>query len=284
MSTLEADLPAYEVYVIKYAQRSAMRRDHFLLGDPHEAPMDMDYVVWVIVGKDRTVMVDVGFSEATARRRKRDWLRCPVTSLELLGVRPEDVGDTVITHLHYDHAGNFGLLPNSQFHIQEPEIHLAAGRQMRNAYFRLAYEVDDIVEVIRLNFAERVHFHNSRHDLAPGISLEPLPGHTCGLQGVRVHTARGWILLASDASHYYENVHRQRPFSLVYHTEDMVDSFGRILQLAGGIDRVIPGHDPLVMQMYPAPRPELAGVAARLDVAPDMTAFDAHFAAIGAAH
>lgn len=53
MSTLEADLPAYEVYVIKDAQRSAMRRDHFLLGDLHEAPMDMDYVVWVIVGKDR---------------------------------------------------------------------------------------------------------------------------------------------------------------------------------------------------------------------------------------
>jgi len=284
MSTLEADLPAYEVYVIKYAQRSAMRRDHFLLGDPHEAPMDMDYVVWVIVGKDRTVMVDVGFSEATARRRKRDWLRCPVDSLKLLGLNPEDVRDTVITHLHYDHAGNFSRLPNSQFHIQEPEIHLAAGRQMRNAYFRLAYEVEDIVEVVRLNYAERVHFHNSRYDLAPGISLEPLPGHTCGMQGVRVHTARGWILLASDATHYYENVHRQRPFSLVYHTEKMVDSYGRMLELAGSIEHVIPGHDPLVMKMYPAPRPELAGIVARLDVAPDMTAFNAHFAAFPSAH
>ncbi|MEY4099004.1 MAG: hypothetical protein RL300_175 [Pseudomonadota bacterium] len=284
MTTPTTDLPQYEVYVIKYAQRSALRRDHFLLGDPHEAPMDMDYAVWVIVGKDRTVMVDLGFSEATALRRKRDWLRCPIDSVKLLGVDPAAIRDVVITHLHYDHAGNFNRLPNAQFHIQEPEIHLAAGRQMRNAYFRLAYEVEDIVDVVRLNFAERVQFHNSRHDLAPGISIEPLPGHTCGLQGVRVHTARGWILLASDASHYFENVYRRRPFPLVYHTEDMVDSFGRIMQLAGGIDRVIPGHDPLIMKMYPAPRPELEGIVARLDVEPDMSVFEAHFAALPAAH
>ena len=278
------ELPQYEVYVIKYAQRSALRRDHFLLGDPHEAPMNMDYAVWVLMGKDRTVMVDLGFSEATARRRSRDWLRCPIDSLKLLGVDPADIRDAVITHLHYDHAGNFNRLPNAQFHIQEPEIHLAAGRQMRNAYFRMPYEVEDIVDVVRLNFAERVQFHNCRHDLAPGISIEPLPGHTCGLQGVRVHTARGWILLASDASHYFENVYRQRPFPLVYHTDDMVDSFGRIMRLAGSIDRVIPGHDPLVMHMYPAPRPELAGIVARLDVAPDMSMFDAHFASLPAPH
>ena len=277
-------LRQYEVYAIKYAQRSARRRDHFMLGDPHDGPMDMDYFVWVIVGHDRAVMVDIGFSEATAKRRNRDWLRCPVESLRLVGVDPAQVADVVISHLHYDHAGNFDRLPKAQFHIQEPEIHMAAGRHMRNAYFRMAYEVDDIVEVVRLNFAERVQFHNGRHELAPGISIEPLPGHTCGQQGVRVHTARGWIVLTSDASHYFENVHRRRPFALVQHTDAMVDSFGRILQLAGSIEHVIPGHDPLVMKMYPAPRPELAGIVARLDVAPDMTTFDAHFAAIAGAH
>jgi glyoxylase-like metal-dependent hydrolase (beta-lactamase superfamily II) len=250
------------------------------MGDPHDAPMDMDYFAWVITGQGRTVMVDIGFSEATARRRNRDWLRCPVESLRLLGLAPEGVSDAVITHLHYDHAGNFNLLPQAQFHIQEPEIQLAAGRQMRNAYFRLPYEVDDIVEVVRLNFAERVQFHNSRFDLAPGISLEPLPGHTCGLQGVRVHTARGWILLVSDASHYFENVYRRRPFPLVLDTEEMVDSYDRITALAGGMDRVIPGHDPLILKMYPAPRPELAGIVARLDVAPDMAPFHANFDAI----
>jgi hypothetical protein len=33
----------------------------------------------------------------------------------------------------------------------------------------------------------------------------------------------------------------------------------------------VPGHDPLVMQRYPAPRPELEGIVVRLDVAPHET-------------
>jgi tripartite-type tricarboxylate transporter receptor subunit TctC len=30
----------------------------------------------------------------------------------------------------------------------------------------------------------------------------------------------------------------------------------------------VPGHDPLVMKRYPAPRPELQGIVVRLDVKP----------------
>ena len=281
MTSASTDLPEYEVYAIRYAEREARRRDHFMLGDPHDAPMDLDYFVWAVIGKERSFVVDLGFSEATARRRNRKWLRCPIESLRLLGLDPASVKDAVVTHLHYDHAGNFNLLPNAQFHIQEPEIHFAAGRHMRNAYFKMPYDVDDIVDVVRLNFADRVFFHNGRHDLAPGISIEPLPGHTCGQAGVRVHTRRGWIVLTSDASHFYENVRNRRPFPLVLDPAQMVDSFERIVAMAGGMDRVIPGHDPLVVKIYPAPRPELEGIAVRLDAEPDMVAFEAHFAAIG---
>jgi glyoxylase-like metal-dependent hydrolase (beta-lactamase superfamily II) len=274
-------LPEYEVYAVKYAQREARRRDHFILGDPHDGPMDMDYFVWAIVGQQRRFVVDIGFSQATARRRSRDWLRCPIESLRLLGVDPAAIGDAVISHLHYDHAGNFDRLPNAQFHIQEPEIHFAAGRQMRNSFFKFAYEVDDIVEVVRLNFADRVMFHNGRADLAPGLSIEPMPGHTCGLQVVRVHTQRGWIVLMSDASHYYENIYKRRPFPLALDVQQMMDSYEHIMALAGGsIDRVIPGHDPLVMKIYPAARPELAGIVARLDAEPDRATFEAHWASL----
>jgi glyoxylase-like metal-dependent hydrolase (beta-lactamase superfamily II) len=273
-------LPQYEVYAIQYARRQARRRDHFQLGDPHDAPMDMDYFVWAIVGSERSFLVDLGFSQETARRRNRDWLRCPIESLRLVGVDPAQISDAVITHLHYDHAGNFNRLPNARFHIQEPEIHFVAGRQMRNAYFKLPYEVEDIVDVVRLNFADRVSFHNGRADIAAGLSVEPMPGHTCGLQVVRVHTQRGWIVLVSDASHYYENIRNRRPFALALDVGQMLDSFDRIMALAGGLDRVIPGHDPLVMRVYPPPRPELRGVVARLDVPPDQAAFDAHWASL----
>jgi len=73
-------------------------------------------------------------------------------------------------------------------------------------------------------------------------------------------------VLASDASHYYENIETMRPFRLVFDVGAALDSFRAVRRLAGGdMGRVIPGHDPEVMRRYPAPRPELEGIVARLD-------------------
>jgi hypothetical protein len=44
--------------------------------------------------------------------------------------------------------------------------------------------------------------------------------------------------------------------------------YDRLRALAGAADRIVPGHDPLVMERYPAPDPRLEGVVARLDVPP----------------
>jgi glyoxylase-like metal-dependent hydrolase (beta-lactamase superfamily II) len=271
-------LPQYELYAIRYAHRPARRADHFIFGDPHDGPMDMDYFIWAAVGSQRSFVIDLGFSKETAARRNRNFLRCPIESLRLVGLEPKTVQDVVVTHLHYDHAGNFKLLPAAQFHIQEPEIHFAAGRHVRQPFFKPGYEVEDIVDVVRLNYADRVMFYNGRVDLAPGITLEPTPGHTPGQQVVRVHTRRGWVVLLSDAGHYYENIRNRRPYPAVTNLPEMIDSFDRIMDMAGGLDRAIPGHDPLVLQMYPAARPELAGAVVRLDAEPDMGVFEAHWA------
>ena len=61
-------------------------------------------------------------------------------------------------------------------------------------------------------YDKRVDFYQGHDEIAPGLQLLHIGGHTEGLQAVRVHTARGWIVLASDASHYYENMERQAPF------------------------------------------------------------------------
>jgi glyoxylase-like metal-dependent hydrolase (beta-lactamase superfamily II) len=265
-------IPVYELYAIRYAHLAGRRRDLFAHGDPHDGPMDVDYFIWVAIGEKRSFVVDIGFSKATGDKRNRNLLRCPIESLRLVGLDPTQVRDVVITHLHYDHAGNFKLLPAAKFHIQEPEVHFASGRHMCHSFFRGAYEVEDIVDVVRLNYAERVVFYNGCVDLAPGIVLEPMPGHTPGQQIVRVHTKRGWIVLLSDASHFFENILDYRPFSAVLDMPQMVDSFHRILRSAGGVDRMIPGHDPLVMKMYPAASAELQGVVVRLDEEPDMSA------------
>jgi glyoxylase-like metal-dependent hydrolase (beta-lactamase superfamily II) len=99
----------------------------------------------------------------------------------------------------------------------------------------------------------------------PGVSLHLIGGHTMGLQVARVETRRGALVLASDASHFYANMEQVRPFPIVWSVADMVDGYRRLRALAESPAHVIPGHDPLVLQRYPAPAKALEGVVARLD-------------------
>jgi glyoxylase-like metal-dependent hydrolase (beta-lactamase superfamily II) len=263
-----ADLPEYEVYAIRYATREARRAEHFVGGDPHDAPMAMDYFTWVVRGAGRVFVVDTGFTAEVAAQRKRNHLRCPAATLKLLAIDPDTVEDVILTHLHYDHVGNFHKFPAARFHLQDREMDFATGRNMAHGFFRHAFEAEDVVGMVRLNFGGRVVFHDGDDELAPGLSLHFTGGHTAGLQVVRVHTRRGWMVLASDASHYYEHFRADRVFTIAYRIDDMLEAYRKVKRLAASLDHIIPGHDPLVMQLYPPPDPSLQGVIARLDVAP----------------
>jgi len=258
----------YEVYAVKYATRDGTRSANFIGGDPHDGPMPMDYFVWLVRNAERTFVVDVGFSEAMARQRKRTFLRTPSEGLALLGVQAATVKDVVITHMHYDHVGTFFDFPAARFHLQDAEMSYATGRYMRHTRFNHGYEVDDVVGMVKLVFKDRVSFHSGSAELAPGISVHHIGGHTAGLQCVRVATARGSVVLASDTSHYYEHMETGRVFPTAFHVGEMVEGYDKLRALAESPKHIIPGHDPLVMQRYPAPSKDLEGVVVRLDVPP----------------
>ncbi|MGE5130060.1 MAG: N-acyl homoserine lactonase family protein [Sphingomonadaceae bacterium] len=260
-----AEAPRYEIYAIKYGRHERRARENFIGGDPHDGPMPLDYFVWLVRNAERTVVVDTGFSAATAARRQREHLRCPTEGLRLLGVEAATVRNVVITHLHYDHVGNFDLFPAATFHLQDEEMRYATGRHMRHELFRGAFDVEDVVGMVRNVYRGRVCFHDGDAAPFPGISLHRIGGHTLGLQVVRVATRRGWVVLASDASHFYANMEQVRPFPIVYSVADMVAGYGTLRSLAGSPDHVIPGHDPKVMERYPAPRKDLEGIVVRLD-------------------
>jgi glyoxylase-like metal-dependent hydrolase (beta-lactamase superfamily II) len=227
--------------------------------------MPLDYFVWLVRGNGREILVDTGFSAAVAAKRGRDHLRCPADGLRLLGVNAAAMQDVVITHLHYDHVGNFDLFPAARLHLQDLEMRYATGRYMCHECFRGAFEVEDVVGMVRRVFEGRVCFHEGDAQLLPGISLHLIGGHTMGLQVVRVATRRGAVVLASDASHFYANMEAVRPFPIVWSAGDMVEGYRRLSELAASPQHIIPGHDPLVMERYPAPAPDLQGIVVRLD-------------------
>ncbi len=253
----------YEVYAVKYATYQHRRRnENFLPVDEHDsALMPLDYYVWLVRSPDRIILVDTGFNPPEAALRNREPTRCPIDALSVLGVRPEDIDDVIITHLHYDHAGNLDKIPRARFHIQDKEVEFATGRCMCHAALRFAYSPTDVSNLIHRLYAGRVVFHDGAGTVAPGVEVMHVGGHTKGLQAVRVHTERGWVVLASDACHFYENLETDRPFPLVADVVEMLRGYQRIVRAADSASHVIPGHDPKVMALYPTLAEDPEGVA-----------------------
>ena len=258
----------FEVYAIRYATVARQSAENFIGGDPHEAGMPMDYFIWLARNTAHTFIIDTGFNAAAAKRRRRDFLRSPVEGLRLLGVDAATVHDVIITHLHYDHIGNFDLFPQAQFHLQDAEMAYATGRYMAQNFFAHAYELEEVVAMVRNAYKGRVTFHNGDATLVPGLSLHHVGGHTLGLQVVRLWTRAGWLVLASDASHYAANMNEGRPFPVVADVTAMIDGWRLLRTLVDDPRNIIPGHDPEVMRLYRAPGPELEGIAVRLDSQP----------------
>jgi glyoxylase-like metal-dependent hydrolase (beta-lactamase superfamily II) len=266
-----ADDGTYEVHAVRYASlQQRTRRETFLGVDPHDAaPMPLDYYVWVARNVARTVVVDTGFDRAEGLRRGRVLARLPAEGLAMLGVDAALVPNVVVTHLHFDHAGTLDAFPAARFHLQEAEMGYATGSCMGFEELRRPYSVEHVCAMVRRVFAGRVAFHAGDREILPGVSVHLIGGHAKGIQCVRVMTARGPVVLASDSAHYYENLLAERPFIVVHDVEACLRGYGRLRDLAGGgLDRIVPGHDPLVMARFPAPEGRLEGVVARLDLPP----------------
>lgn len=259
---------SFEIHAIRYAQLARRSPANFIGGDGHDVDMPLYYYVWVIRDGTRTVVVDTGFGAAMATRRGRLITRPVAEGLHALGVEPESVRDVVITHLHYDHAGNLDLFPAATFHLQDREMAFATGRCMGHGLFSHAYEADDVTAMVRRVFDRRVRFHDGAGEVLPGVELHLLGGHTRGLQVVRVRTRRGWVVLASDASHFYAHVEQDRAFPIVHDLEALLEGYRTLRRLSESGRHIVPGHDPLVLARYPASAPGLEGWIARLDADP----------------
>lgn len=258
----------YEIHAIKYARLMRRSPENFIGGDEHDTEMPLNYYVWVISNSERSIVVDTGFNEAMAKKRNRQIVQPVAQGLAALGIATEKVKDVIITHMHYDHAGNIPLFPNARYHLQDKEMDFATGRCMCHGMMRHGYEADDVTDLVRCVFDERVEFHDGSSEVAPGIEVHHIGGHTKGLQSVRVRTRRGWVVLASDASHFYAHMEQDRLFPIVYNVADMLEGFKTLRKLASSPRHVVPGHDPLVMARYPESKPGTQDWIVRLDEEP----------------
>ena len=186
--------------------------------------------------------------------------------MKAINVEASDVTDVIITHLHYDHAGGLKDFPNAKFHLQETEMAYATGPCMCHETIKMPFTGEHVCEMVKNLYSGRVVFYNGIGSIKSGVTVHLVGGHSRGLQSVRVKTENGYLCLASDATHFYENFLMGKPFPIVVDLEDMLNGFKLIKSLATSNDMVIPGHDPLVKNFFP--KEGTSGFVWRLDKGP----------------
>lgn len=252
----------YEVVILRYGTREAAASEvylnHHLYHEP-DAAIGMDYFIWVIRNSARTICVDTGFSGAIGRARGRTLLVEPGKALAEIDVDPTAVPTVVVTHAHYDHIGNLPLFPDSQLVLAADEYQFWMGPHRRRTQFHHSIEDSELEYLSAAVTGGRVTLFSGRLDLAPGVELVQLGGHTPGQTVVRVATLAGVVLIASDAVHYYDEYDKDRPFSSVADLVGMYAGFDTIRAWfrAGEVQHLVAGHDPTTLDRFPA----MAGMA-----------------------
>ncbi|GGM02173.1 MBL fold metallo-hydrolase [Deinococcus aerophilus] len=118
--------------------------------------------------------------------------------LEGVGLTPDDIHLVINTHLHFDHAGrnttalNTPAFPNARYVVQRRELEDARNTHERS---RASYVPDTFEPIADAGLFDVI---DGEHELRPGLSVLPLPGHNLGQQGVVLRSAGQTLVYAAD--------------------------------------------------------------------------------------
>lgn len=224
---------------------------------------------WLVEGDGRKVLVDVGMPDkqtTEARWRTETLLGGGDVLLEALarnGAGPDDIDALVVTHMHFDHAWNLDLFPKSVAVVQRSELIHALDPVPTH---RTHYARDVNTALVGRRKPSQLRIVDGDVQLFPGLHLIHIPGHTPGIMGVLVETAKGVVGLPSDAGETYANwypadpVANPRPVNFLrdsflpphVYTESVTTSIASMGRFAAAFDIVIPSHDARIPKHVPA--------------------------------
>jgi len=241
------------IYALRYATRTESFEGEHFLGHPDDchARRPIHYYTWVIVSDGVPVVFDTGFTPEEAQRRgNRDYEGTPLELLRVLGFEAVDVPFVVLSHLHYDHTGFVDAYPNARVVVQRAELDFWEGPFSHRGAFAHLRPDDDLLALRALIDAGRVDLLDGDLALTSAIGVHAVGGHTAGMQVLSVQTDRGPVVLASDASHFYDNVESDRPYGTLLDVQRTYEAFDRLVELAGADGVIVPGHDPRVAERH----------------------------------
>ncbi|HTS74655.1 MAG TPA: N-acyl homoserine lactonase family protein [Bryobacteraceae bacterium] len=248
--------PKYEIYAIRYATIKDFSAAGLIAGADRSRKMDIAMMVWLIKGEGRNILFDSGFYHD---RYMQQWkpvdYQKPSEAIAKLNLKPEDITDVIISHIHWDHADGFDLFPKAKIWIQKDELEYYAGEAWQG-HRRTAADADTIIELVKWNTEGRVALVNGdAQQIFPGITAYLGGKHTYASQFLGVNTAAGTVILASDNVYLFENLEKHLPIAQTLDAASNLRAQDRMKDLAANPKLIIPGHDPAVMRNFPEVAP-----------------------------
>lgn len=254
--------PAYEVYAVRYARMPGFPVAALVEGAEPKRKLDIAMAIWVLKGPGgRTVLVDAGFYRPQfLRKNVADYTR-PDKVLERLGIRPEQVTDVVVTHMHWDHVDGVDLFPKARVWIQKDEYAYYTGAAWQPGGGAGGVDPDDVLALVKLNTQGRVRLvDGDAKEILPGVTVYTGGRHTFASQYVGVNTRAGRAVIASDNLYLYENLAKHVPIAQTFDATSNLAAQDRMKQLATSPRLIVPGHDPEVFIRFPKPGDGVARV------------------------
>jgi glyoxylase-like metal-dependent hydrolase (beta-lactamase superfamily II) len=243
----------YEVYAIRYASLPDFPVSDLVSGADRSRKLDLAMTIWLVRGGGHNVLVDSGFYHERFFKewKVKDFIK-PSDALAGLGVKPEDITDVVISHMHWDHADGSDLFPKARIWIQKDELEYYAGEAWETKDTSDGIDPEDVLELVKLNTQGRVGLvHGDAQEILPGLTCYTGGRHTFQSQYVGVNTAGGTIVLASDNMYLYENMEKHVPIAETLDAASNLRAQDRMKRIATRPEWVIPGHDPSVFDKFP---------------------------------
>jgi glyoxylase-like metal-dependent hydrolase (beta-lactamase superfamily II) len=244
--------PQYQIYAIRYATIPDLSVSMFVQDAAPERKTAAAMTIWLIRGDGRNILFDSGFYH---ERFFKSWnvtnFVRPSEALAAMGLKPEDITDIIVSHMHWDHADGIDLFPKAKIWIQRDEYTYYTGEAWHGDTHG-GIDPEDVLTLVKMNTDGRVAFVNGDdQEIIPGITCYIGGKHTFQSQYVGVNSSAGKVVLASDNLYLYENLEKHVPIGTTLDAASNLRAQDRMRQIAASPDLIVPGHDPAVFERFP---------------------------------
>jgi glyoxylase-like metal-dependent hydrolase (beta-lactamase superfamily II) len=245
---------AYEAFALRFGILPAFPVSALVAGADRSRTMDVPVMVWLLKGNGRRVLIDSGFyrQKFVDRWKVRDF-RTPAAASEAAGVKPGDVTDIIISHVHWDHVDGVDLFPNATVWIQREEYRYYTGEAWHSQNTHGGVDEEDMRALLNVNMQGRLRFvDGDDQEILPAIRCYTGGKHTWASQFVSAKLTAGTAVFASDNVYLYENLDKHAPIAQTLDAASNLKAQDRIRTLVSDPRLIIPGHDPAVFTRFPS--------------------------------